>query len=70
MHMRALAHDLSEERIVLMLGTPGHFATTPDGPAFRVPIDEAAIGLLSQMERLPREKTGSFLDWTGAERAW
>ncbi len=70
MHMRALAHDLSAERIVLMLGNPGHFATTPDGPAFRVPIDEAALGLLSQMERLPREKTGSFLDWTGAERAW
>ena len=70
MLMRALSHDLSEERIVLLLGNPGHFATTPDGPAFRVPIDEAASGLLSQMERLPREKTGSFLDWTGAERAW
>ena len=70
MHMRALAHDLSEQRIVLLLGNPGHFATTPDGPAFRVPIDEAAMGLLSQMERLPREKSGSFLDWTGAERAW
>lgn len=70
MHMRALAHDLSEAGIVLMLGNPGHFATSPDGPAFRVPIDEAAVGLLSQMERLPREKTGSFLDWTGAERAW
>lgn len=70
MHMRALAHDLSGERIVLMLGNPGHFATTPDGSAFRVPIDEASAGLLSQMERLPREKSGSFLDWTGAERAW
>ncbi|WP_396220588.1 SDR family NAD(P)-dependent oxidoreductase, partial [Gemmatimonas sp.] len=46
MLMRALSHDLSEERIVLMLGNPGHFATTPDGPAFRVPIDEAASGLL------------------------
>lgn len=70
MHMRALAHDLLDERVVLLLGNPGHFATTPDGPAFRVPIDEAAIGLLSQMERLPRERSGSFLDWTGAERAW
>lgn len=70
MHMRALAHDLLDERVVLLLGNPGHFATTPDGPAFRVPIDEAASGLLSQMERLPRERSGSFLDWTGAERAW
>lgn len=70
MHMRALAHDLRDQGIVLMLGNPGHVATTPDGPTFRVPIDQSVIGMLSQMERLPRDKTGSFLDWTGAERAW
>jgi hypothetical protein len=35
-----------------------------------VPIDEAALGLLMQVERLPRDRTGAFLDWTGAERRW
>jgi NAD(P)-dependent dehydrogenase (short-subunit alcohol dehydrogenase family) len=72
LHMltRSLAHDLAEERIVVCLGNPGHFATSPDGPAFRVPIDEAALGLLVQTERLPRERSGAFVDWTGAERAW
>jgi hypothetical protein len=35
-----------------------------------VPIEDAALGLIMQAERLPRERTGAFLDWTGAERAW
>lgn len=70
MYARTLAHDLAEEGISLMIGNPGNYATTPDGPAFKVPIAEAAHGLLMQAERLPRERTGAFLDWTGAERAW
>lgn len=72
LHMltRALAHDLAEERIVVCLGNPGNYATSPDGPMFRVPIDEAALGLLMQTERLPLARSGSLLDWTGAERAW
>jgi NAD(P)-dependent dehydrogenase (short-subunit alcohol dehydrogenase family) len=70
MYMRTLAHDLAEERIAVLIGNPGNYATTPDGPAFKVPIDEAALGLLMQVERLPRDRTGAFLDWTGAERRW
>ncbi|MCA0377770.1 MAG: SDR family NAD(P)-dependent oxidoreductase [Gemmatimonadetes bacterium] len=72
LHMlgRALAHDLAEERITVLLGNPGNYATSPEGPQFRIPIDEAAAGLLMQMERLPRERTGAFLDWTGSERGW
>lgn len=72
LHMltRALAHDLAEEEITVLLGNPGNYATTPDGPAFRVPIDEAAKGLLLQMDRLAKDRTGAFLDYTGTERAW
>jgi NAD(P)-dependent dehydrogenase (short-subunit alcohol dehydrogenase family) len=72
LHMltRALAHDLIDERITVLLGNPGNYATTPDGPAFMVPIDEAAKGLLLQMDRLALERSGAFLDWTGTERAW
>jgi len=70
MYMRTLALDLADEGITLLLGNPGNYATTPDGPAFKVPIDDAALGLIMQAERLPRERTGAFLDWTGAERAW
>jgi NAD(P)-dependent dehydrogenase (short-subunit alcohol dehydrogenase family) len=72
LHMltRALANDLTEQHITVCLGNPGNFATTPNDPAFRIPIDEAALGLLVQSDRLSRERTGTFVDWTGAERAW
>lgn len=67
---RALAHDLAEERITVLIGNPGNFAVSPEGPGFKVSIDESAAGLLMQTERLPREKSGAFLDYTGSERSW
>jgi hypothetical protein len=67
---RALAHDVAEDGLVVALGNPGHFSTSPEGPAFRHGADDAAAGLLSMIDRLPRERSGSFLDWTGAERPW
>lgn len=72
LHMlgRALAHDLADERIAVMLGNPGPYATPDDASTFRLPIDEAAKGLLMQVDRLSHDRTGAFLDWTGAERAW
>lgn len=72
LHMltRALAHDLAEQGIAVCLGNPGNYATTPDSVTFHVPIDESAKGLLSVSDRLPMDKTGTFLDWTGSERAW
>ena len=72
LHMltRTLAHDLAEQRIVVCLGNPGNYATAPDGPDFQIPIDDAANGLLTVMDRLPRDRSGAFLDWTGSERPW
>ncbi len=72
LHMltRALANDLAEAGVRVCIGNPGNYATTPDGPAFLVPISDAAQGLLSVTERLTKEKSGGFFDWTGTERAW
>ena len=72
LHMltRALAHDLADAEIVVCLGNPGNYATTPDGPSFRVPIKESAAGLLSVTDRVSAITSGAFLDWTGAERPW
>lgn len=69
MLLRALAHDLAPEVLVL-IGNPGNVATAPDAPVFRVPIDEAARGLLSLLDTVPVGRSGAFIDWTGAERAW
>lgn len=72
LHMltRALAHDLREERIVVCLGNPGRYAESADDESAPVLIEDAALGLLMQAERLPRERSGTFVDWTGAERGW
>ncbi|MBL0171857.1 MAG: SDR family NAD(P)-dependent oxidoreductase [Gemmatimonadaceae bacterium] len=72
LHMltRALANDLSEHGITVCLGNPGDYAAIPDEPAFRIPMDEAALGLLSITDRLARERSGAYLDYTGAERPW
>lgn len=70
MLLRTLAHDLAEQRITVCIGNPGNYATTPDAPVFRVPIDEAASGLLSQVDQMSRERSGCFVDWTGSERSW
>lgn len=72
LHMlaRALAHDLATDAILVGLGNPGHFATSPEGPAFRHGADEAAGGLLSVMDRLTPDRSGTLFDWTGADRAW
>jgi NAD(P)-dependent dehydrogenase (short-subunit alcohol dehydrogenase family) len=72
LHMmaRALAHDLADDGITVCIGNPGNFNTTPDGPSFLVPIADAATGLLSVTDRLKREQSGGFYDWTGSERAW
>ena len=80
MLVRALAHDLREERVVLCLGNAsalvlraGHVLegeVVPTDEEHIVELADVASGLLMQCERLPRERSGAFVDWTGAERAW
>ena len=72
LHMltRALAHDLAEHRITVCLGNPGDYAASPEESGLRIPIGDAAMGLLSVTERLPRDRSGAYLDYTGAERSW
>ena len=70
MFARSLAHDLSEQRIMLCLGNAGHSEKDSEDPSFSIPLDEAASGLLALTERISPAQSGCFFDWTGAERAW
>lgn len=73
MNMRALANDLREERITICIGNPGKDASNgvlDDSDGGAIPLQEIALGLLTQTARLPVERSGSFVDWTGVERAW
>ena len=72
LHMlsRTLAHDLAEHRITVCLGNPGEYAVSLEESALRIPIGDAAMGLLSVTEGLARDRSGAYLDYTGAERSW
>ncbi|MBL0940692.1 MAG: SDR family NAD(P)-dependent oxidoreductase [Gemmatimonadaceae bacterium] len=73
LHMltRTLAHDLAEEQIVVCLGNGGVIdKSAEDAGESPLQLEDIALGLLMQCERLPRQRSGHFVDWTGAERAW
>lgn len=67
---RSLAHDLSAHNIVVGIGNPGKFGTTPEAGKLAVPLEQSAAGLLKVIEQLTTDRSGTFIDWTGAERAW
>jgi NAD(P)-dependent dehydrogenase (short-subunit alcohol dehydrogenase family) len=70
MMVRALAHDVADFGITCLTGNPGWYATSPDGPAFRIPIHESAAGLLSVTDAIAPSQSGGFFDYTGVERPW
>ncbi len=67
---RALAHDLTPLNIIVGIGNPGKFATTPDASVLSVPIEESVTGLLGVIEAMLASRAGAFVDWTGAAREW
>lgn len=70
MLVRALAHDVADFGVTCVIGNPGWYATSPDGPAFRIPIHESVAGLLTITDSLPPSLSGGFFDYTGVERPW
>lgn len=65
---RALAYDIAFDNIIVGIGNPGKFATTPERSAMTVAIEESVAGLLGVIETLPTERAGDFFDWNGAGR--
>ncbi|HMS02023.1 MAG TPA: SDR family NAD(P)-dependent oxidoreductase [Gemmatimonadaceae bacterium] len=70
MLVRALAHDVADFGVTCVIGNPGWYATSPDGPAFRIPIHESVAGLLTVTDTIPPSQSGGFFDYTGVERPW
>jgi NAD(P)-dependent dehydrogenase (short-subunit alcohol dehydrogenase family) len=70
MLVRALSHDVADFGITCVIGNPGWYATSPDGPAFRIPINESAAGLLTVTDAISPAQSGGFFDYTGVERSW
>ncbi|MGV3709936.1 MAG: SDR family NAD(P)-dependent oxidoreductase [Gemmatimonas sp.] len=67
---RALAHDVAAMNIIVGIGNPDKFADEEDGSHPHAPHERSVAGLLSMIEQLPANRSGAFVDWTGAERPW
>lgn len=67
---RTLAHDVAALNMIVGIGNPGKFAEMPEPPRSNVSAEQSVAGLLSVIEGLSPERSGAFVDWTGAERAW
>jgi NAD(P)-dependent dehydrogenase (short-subunit alcohol dehydrogenase family) len=70
MMMRALSFDLQPLAIPVCMAGAGQYATVPPDDEDDVTLGDVAQGLLHVLERMPREKSGAFYDWTGTERSW
>jgi NAD(P)-dependent dehydrogenase (short-subunit alcohol dehydrogenase family) len=68
--LRALAHDLDPDGIIVVIGDPGLYKTALHGPAFQPDAEQVVTGLLAVTAAATAETTGQFLDWTGRPRAW
>jgi NAD(P)-dependent dehydrogenase (short-subunit alcohol dehydrogenase family) len=65
----SLARDLADSDIAVALLHPGLVATDMTGRS-GIPVEDAARGLIEQMEKLNMQNTGSFWHAEGYELPW
>ncbi|WP_257448327.1 SDR family oxidoreductase [Archangium lipolyticum] len=70
MASRSLAQDLRGEGIVTVVLSPGWVQTDMGGTDAPTPVAESVAGLLSLIDRLTPEDSGSFFGFRGERIAW
>lgn len=65
-----LAHALAARGIVVLALHPGWVMTEMGGEHATVPVEDAARGLLRQIDAATPAQSGSFLDWRGQPLPW
>lgn len=67
---KSLAVDLAPEGFTCVVLHPGWVRTDMGGPAAPLDVGESVQGLLAVLEGLTPERSGEFLDLTGARIPW
>jgi NAD(P)-dependent dehydrogenase (short-subunit alcohol dehydrogenase family) len=67
---KSLAINLRGERFVSVVLNPGWVQTEMGGVGAPTPVKESVVGILSVIDRLTLEQSGSFLDYRGGVLPW
>ncbi len=67
---RALAAELREEGIIVLLVHPGWVRTDMGGPNATLSVEESVQGMLALMARATLEDSGRFFAWNGDLMPW
>lgn len=67
---KSLAIDLAPEGFTCVVLHPGWVRTDMGGSAAPLSVEESVAGLLAVLESLGPERSGAFLDFSGAEVPW
>ena len=68
--MRMLSVELAKENIAVGLIHPGHVQTDMGGPNAEITSEESASGIISVIDGISVENTGSFMKWNGEPHNW
>jgi NAD(P)-dependent dehydrogenase (short-subunit alcohol dehydrogenase family) len=70
MFSRAMAWDLKDDGIIVVMLDPGWVRTDMGGPEAWITADESVGGIIPLVDRLDMDDTGEFFHYQGGKVAW
>jgi len=67
---KSMAHDLKNEGVKVVLLHPGWVQTDMGGPNAEITVEQSVAGMITHIERLRIDESGSFLNYRGEKLPW
>ena len=67
---RAWALDIKSEGVKVILLHPGWVQTDMGGPNAEITVEQSVAGMITLIERLGIDESGSFLNYRGEKLPW
>ena len=65
-----MAQDLKNEGVKVVLLHPGWVQTDMGGPNAEITVEQSVAGMITLIERLGIDESGSFLNYRGEKLPW
>ena len=67
---KSMAYDLKNEGVKVVLLHPGWVQTDMGGPNAEITVEQSVAGMITHIERLRIDESGSFLNYKGEKLPW